>query len=121
MYFIVASTKSSTGMPHHLPVHMLALRSRHTTSRYFLCANQRTDLADTSSAEPDPAASAVTTADAELPAAVVHSEETLAVADGAPRLLVPPLPLPLLLRRSRVVADALAVAAARLAPCDGGG
>jgi len=117
MYFIVASTKSSTGMPHHLPVHMLALRSRHTTSRYFLWANQRMDLGDTSSAEPAPAASAVTTVGVELlPPA--HSEATLAVVAGAPRLLVLLL---LLLRTSRAVADALAVTAARLAPSGGGG
>lgn len=44
IYFIVASTKSSTGMPHHLPMHMLALRSRHTTSRYFLYANHKMDF-----------------------------------------------------------------------------
>lgn len=97
-------------MPHHLPVHMLALRSRHTTSRYFLCANHRMDFGDTSNAEPAPTAAAVTTdVPAPLPP-LVWSEERLPVGP-APGMLMSPvllllLPL-LLLRNSRIVAARL--------------
>lgn len=116
MYFIVASTNSSTGMPHHLPVHMLALRSRHTTSRYFLCANHRVDLGDISSAKPVSAVAAIATdAVAPLPPLLVCSEESFPVAPGMLiSLVVLPLLLLLLLRNGRAVA-------ARLDPGGGGG
>lgn len=105
MYFIVASTKSSTGMPHHLPVPMLALKSRHTTSRYFLCANHRTDFDDNSKADPLPP-----------PPPPVHSGGEVLVAA---LLLLPP---PLLFRSSRVVAAAVAAVTVRLDPdCAAGG
>lgn len=41
--FIVASTTKWIGMPHHLSVTMLALRSIHTTTLYLRCANHSSD------------------------------------------------------------------------------
>lgn len=105
MYFIVASTKSSTGMPHHLPVHMLALKLRHTTSRYFLCANHRMEFGDTSNAEPAPAAAAVTTdVIAPLPPPVWSEGGSLPVGPAPGMFTLPETLLLLLFRKSRVVA-----------------
>lgn len=91
MYFMVASTKSSTGMPHHLPVHMLALRSKQTTSRYFLYANHRTDFGDTSSTEPKPEPEP----EPEPELAAVGAAATPAAAAVAEETSPPPPPLPM--------------------------